>query len=195
VSFSIKAEGVVRGHWDRLRVDQILTNLITNAFKYGPGKPIEITLSEDGTDAVVAIQDGGVGIPKSDQDRIFARFERAAARGTLGLGLGLYIVREIVQAHGGTIAVESEPGKGSLFTLRLPLASRPDLLQSGRGGSVRSCSRESLRKFLDLGSLLGREFTFEHRWIFLGLLKKLHHAHWISARFLRQSPIKSEARA
>jgi PAS domain S-box-containing protein len=112
----------VKGSWDRLRLDQVITNLVGNAIKFGQGKPIEVILSPDGEHAVIAVRDHGIGIPAEGIHRVFERFERGDRRSDYeGLGLGLWISREIVQAHGGTITVESEPGKGATFVVRLPL--------------------------------------------------------------------------
>jgi signal transduction histidine kinase len=112
----------IQGRWDRLRIDQVLTNLLSNALKYGDGKPIEITTRRDGNTAVIAIKDHGIGIPKDHQQRVFGRFERSEqARAYGGFGLGLFIAREIVVSSGGTIDVESSPGEGACFTVRLPL--------------------------------------------------------------------------
>jgi signal transduction histidine kinase len=113
---------VVReGHWDRLRLEQVITNLLTNAIKYGRGRPLETTCEGTSTHGVVRIRDHGIGIDPDQISRIFGRFERAvSARSYGGLGLGLYIARQIVDAHGGRIVVESRPGEGSLFTIELP---------------------------------------------------------------------------
>lgn len=114
-------KGVV-GAWDRSRIDQVATNLISNALKYGAEKPVDVELRRDGDTAVLVVRDQGIGISKEHQYRIFERFERAVTgRAFSGLGLGLYIVREIVAAHGGRIEVESEEGKGSTFRAYLPL--------------------------------------------------------------------------
>lgn len=112
----------VIGLWDRVRIEQIVTNLITNAIKYGAGKPIEIAVKTDGKNAIFSVRDNGIGIAPQDQERIFNRFERAVSvKQYGGLGLGLYITHEIVKAHGGQIRVQSELGKGSTFTIELPL--------------------------------------------------------------------------
>ncbi|MEO7165350.1 MAG: ATP-binding protein [Bdellovibrionia bacterium] len=112
----------VTGRWDILKIEQVVRNLFTNAIKYGEGKPIRITVSSDGKFAILVVQDWGIGISKEDQLRIFNRFERAVSiREYGGMGLGLYITRKIVEAHGGSIRLESEPGKGSKFTITLPL--------------------------------------------------------------------------
>jgi signal transduction histidine kinase len=111
-----------KGQWDGLRMEQVISNLLTNAIKYGRGKPIELTISSDNTRARISIRDFGPGISKADQSRVFNRFERAGSIGSFGgLGLGLYITRQIVSAHGGTIGIESEVGKGATFIIDLPL--------------------------------------------------------------------------
>jgi PAS domain S-box-containing protein len=113
--------GPVVGQWDRLRLEQVVTNLVTNAIKYGRGRPIEATCEGTATHGLVRIRDHGIGIDPDQISRIFGRFERAvSARSYGGLGLGLYIARQIVDAHGGRIEVESRPGEGSLFTIELP---------------------------------------------------------------------------
>jgi PAS domain S-box-containing protein len=119
----------VIGNWDRFRIDQVLTNLLTNAIKYAKGKPIEVSLreSEDtnvGRVAILSVRDEGCGIAPENHERIFNRFERAvSANEVSGLGLGLYITRHIVERHGGTIRVESALGKGATFIVELPLIS------------------------------------------------------------------------
>jgi len=114
-------ESNVTGKWDALRIEQVVINLLTNATKYGSGKPIEICLSGKGNIATLTVRDHGIGIAKEDHTRIFERFERATSiKQYGGLGLGLFITREIVKAHGGSIRVESEPGQGSYFIVELP---------------------------------------------------------------------------
>jgi PAS domain S-box-containing protein len=106
---------------DSFRLEQVITNLLTNALKYAPGKPIKISLSSDEQNIIFTVQDHGIGIAKEDQRRIFMRFERAVSVNHFGgLGLGLYISHQIVDAHGGTILVESEVDHGSTFTVKLP---------------------------------------------------------------------------
>lgn len=119
-------EAPIRGVWDRVRVEQILANLLSNAMKYGPGKPIEVTVATAGDAATIAVQDHGIGVSKADVERIFGRFERAVSmRHYGGLGLGLYITRQLVDAHGGTIRVTSEPGAGAVFVVELPCRPEP----------------------------------------------------------------------
>jgi len=117
----ISASIPVIGMWDRSRVEQIVTNLLTNAFKFGGSKPIEITVEESGPTGRLVVVDHGIGIAAEDVERIFHRYEQAvSSRAFGGLGLGLYITRQIIESHGGTIRVESQPGIGSTFTVDLP---------------------------------------------------------------------------
>jgi PAS domain S-box-containing protein len=120
----------VRGFWDRLRVSQVVTNLLGNAVKYGGGKPVEVEFFPRGDRAVLRVRDHGIGIDPSDQPQIFERFERAvSSRNYGGLGLGLYIVKRIVEAHGGIITVDSQPGEGATFQVELP--QRPAVAVGG----------------------------------------------------------------
>lgn len=113
------------GLWDRTRIEQVTSNLIGNALKYGNGQPVDVFAGSRGERAVLVVRDRGIGISPEDQQRIFQRFERAvSSRHFGGLGLGLWIVRQIVDAHGGSIEVESRPGKGATFSVALPLAPR-----------------------------------------------------------------------
>ncbi|WP_242342101.1 sensor histidine kinase [Anaeromyxobacter terrae] len=108
---------------DRLRVEQVITNLLANAMKYGAGSPIALALARRDGVAVLTVADRGIGIAPEDQLRIFEPFERAvSARHYGGLGLGLWIAREIIEAGGGAIRVESRPSQGSTFHVELPLA-------------------------------------------------------------------------
>lgn len=117
----IQATRNVIGFWDRFRLEQVLTNLLTNAAKYAPNAPVEVTLTEEGNNAVLRVRDHGKGIPEEDQKRIFERFVRAVTSGSVsGLGLGLYISKEIIELHHGKISVESTVGKGTTFTIVLP---------------------------------------------------------------------------
>jgi signal transduction histidine kinase len=121
---SLQADGPLLGRWDRLRVEQVLMNLLSNAIKYAAGRPIEVSLSRPADSAVIEVRDRGPGIPEGELSRIFERFERAAsARHYGGLGLGLYVARQIAEAHGGTITAANRPGGGTRFVVRLPFDS------------------------------------------------------------------------
>jgi signal transduction histidine kinase len=123
-ALNVAAAEPVVGTWDKLRIEQVVSNLLSNAFKYGEGRPVEVAVEATDSCAVVRVRDRGMGIGPEDLVRIFERFERAT-RGTRhkGLGLGLYIARQVVDAHGGEIRVESARGEGSTFTVELPLAT------------------------------------------------------------------------
>jgi signal transduction histidine kinase len=117
---TLRAEAPAWGQWDRMRVEQVLVNLVQNAVKYGAGRPIEVRVEAGAQLARLSVSDRGIGIAEQDQERIFERFERVAPqRG--GLGLGLYVVRKLAQAMGGAVEVKSQPGLGSTFTVDLPL--------------------------------------------------------------------------
>jgi PAS domain S-box-containing protein len=120
-ALAVRSGGKATGAWDASRLDQVVTNLLSNAIKYGGGKPIDISLDTNADRVVLAIHDHGLGIPAEDQDRIFRRFERAASsRNYSGIGLGLWIVKQIVDALGGVVSVDSRPELGSTFTVELP---------------------------------------------------------------------------
>jgi PAS domain S-box-containing protein len=113
------------GNWDRGRLNRALTHVLTNAMKFGHGKPIQIGVSRANGKARLVIRDFGIGIALDDQRRIFAPFERAVPTMQFsGLGLGLAITQQIVEAHGGTISVESRPLEGAAFTVELPLVPK-----------------------------------------------------------------------
>jgi signal transduction histidine kinase len=120
---SIEAGAPVHGTWDRLRVEQVVANLITNAAKYAAGARVEVRVEADAAAACarVEVRDEGPGILAEDQRRLFQPFERARTNVAGGLGLGLFIVREIVEAHGGTVKLTSAPGHGTSFVVELPL--------------------------------------------------------------------------
>ncbi|WP_257463476.1 sensor histidine kinase [Archangium lipolyticum] len=119
-------EGPVVGRWDRLRLEQVLTNLLSNAIKYGAGKPIHIHVQRSDGLARLLVRDEGIGIKPEALGRIFNRFERAVSeRHYGGLGLGLYVTRQIVEAMGGTVKAESTPGQGATFTVELPRQGEP----------------------------------------------------------------------
>ncbi len=116
-----KVERVV-GWWDRPRMEQVIIGLLGNAMKFGAGKPIEVQVLAWRGHARLVVKDQGMGIPAEAQSRIFERLTRAVSeRNYGGLGLGLFIARRIVGAHGGDIRVESEPGEGATFIVELPL--------------------------------------------------------------------------
>lgn len=125
---SIEAPDHLSIRGDASRLKQVIENLLTNTTKYGEGKPVRIQIDHDSKNIYLKIVDQGLGIAPESIDRIFNRFERAvSAENISGLGLGLYIARQIVEAHGGTIAVESRLGIGSIFTIVLPINfERPD---------------------------------------------------------------------
>ncbi len=128
-TITLNAAAPVLGVWDEFRIEQVLTNLLTNALRYGGGKPVQVDVGAATSGATptafMAVQDGGMGIAPQDQQRIFEQFERTddSKKKVAGLGLGLYITRQIVRAHGGEIGVESTPGAGAVFRVTLPLES------------------------------------------------------------------------
>lgn len=109
---------------DEFRIEQVITNLLTNALRYGQNKPVAVAVGvrEEVPEAFVSVRDQGMGIAPEDQERIFDQFERTeSAAQVAGLGLGLYIARQIAQAHQGRLEVRSAPGEGAEFILSLPL--------------------------------------------------------------------------
>ncbi|MCA1664574.1 MAG: HAMP domain-containing histidine kinase [Myxococcales bacterium] len=117
----VESPGPIVGRWDPLRLHQIATNLLSNAVKFGAGALIEVALSGDDERARLVVRDRGPGIEAEQRDAIFARFERAhPTQHQSGYGVGLWVVARIVEAFGGTIAVESEPGQGATFIVTLP---------------------------------------------------------------------------
>jgi PAS domain S-box-containing protein len=119
------SDDAVVGAWDRLRVEQIVTNLLANAFKYAPRTPVTIRVAGDGATATLEVQDQGPGIREVDLPRIFGRFERAARLGDGGLGLGLYVTRQVVEAHGGHVVALNAPGGGARIVVNLPIRPEP----------------------------------------------------------------------
>jgi signal transduction histidine kinase len=117
----------VVGRWDRVRLEQVIANLLSNAAKFGAGRPVRLELASERGAARLSVADDGIGLAPEDQARIFQRFERAAtSEAYAGLGLGLWIVERIVEALGGTITVESEPGRGATFHVVLPTKRASD---------------------------------------------------------------------
>jgi PAS domain S-box-containing protein len=127
-SIELDLPEAIVGQWDRLRLVQVVTNLLTNALKYGLKRPIFIAARRVDGRAVLTVTDHGMGIRKEEQGRIFEPFIRAVAYTSIsGFGMGLYVVRQIVDAHGATIRVDSEPGRGSTITIELPLSGPREL--------------------------------------------------------------------
>lgn len=122
INIQFSAQNPVEGDWDRFRLEQVLLNLIMNAIRYGEKKSVRVEVSILGNDALMTVKDEGMGIRSEDHERIFQRFERANPEKEInGMGLGLFISKNIVSAHGGEIRLVSESGKGSEFTVILPI--------------------------------------------------------------------------
>jgi signal transduction histidine kinase len=115
----------VTGLGDRGAVEQVWDNLLSNAFKYGSGRPVDVALSVQGVQGCVLVRDHGAGIPPEEQRQIFGLFERARNLDRPGLGIGLWIAAQIAASMGGAIGVQSKPGEGATFTLTFPLAGPP----------------------------------------------------------------------
>jgi PAS domain S-box-containing protein len=124
----VESSGDIKGSWDKLRLEQVMINLLTNALRYGERKPITIGISRKADLARISIRDEGPGIDETQKQKIFERFERGSESSkAVGLGLGLFISLQIVEAHGGRMWVESELGKGSTFYVELPIKSSGSL--------------------------------------------------------------------
>jgi two-component system, sensor histidine kinase len=120
----VDAPEPVIGRFDAVRITQVIANLLSNAIKYGAGKPVTVSVRKSGGTARIAVSDGGPGISPSEQKHVFERFERGTASERAGsYGLGLWIVRELVRLHGGTVTVQSSPGHGATFTVTVPLTT------------------------------------------------------------------------
>lgn len=123
VPIAVDGDRAASAHVDRLRLEQVLTNLLTNAVKYGADKPIDVHVTRTDTAVIARVRDRGIGIAEEQREAIFDRFERAVSvRNFGGFGLGLWIVRQIVDAWGGSVAVESKLGEGSTFVVTMPCA-------------------------------------------------------------------------
>jgi signal transduction histidine kinase len=117
----MQLEPNVKGRWDSFRLEQMVTNLVSNAIKYGDGKPIEIAVENGSKTARLVVRDNGIGIAEKELPRVFEPFHRSTSdRRYSGLGLGLHITSQIVRAHGGEIQVKSQVGSGSSFIVELP---------------------------------------------------------------------------
>jgi signal transduction histidine kinase len=118
----VEAPTSVNGAWDRLRIEQVLSNLLSNAFRYAAGKPVDVTLTADERVARLAVRDHGAGVPEKQVESLFQRYRRGdAVRERGGLGLGLYVARHLIEAHGGTLRAHGNPGSGCEFVFELPL--------------------------------------------------------------------------
>jgi two-component system, OmpR family, sensor kinase len=122
-SIGITAPAHLHGTWDRLAMEQIIDNLISNAVKYGAHRPVEVHVEPIGNDARISVRDNGCGISAEDRDRIFGRFERAVGVNDThsGFGIELWVVSQHVMAMGGTITISDAPGGGSVFSVTVPL--------------------------------------------------------------------------
>jgi len=131
---ALRVAGPVVGTWDRGLVETVVGHLVSNAVKFGDGKPIEIAVGATADRATLVVRDHGIGISVEDQKRIFERFERAVSeRHFGGFGIGLWVARQAVEAHGGAIRVQSEHGQGSEFTIELPLGQEEPASTTKRG--------------------------------------------------------------
>lgn len=125
-SVSLSAPALVTGYWDRFRIEQAITNLLTNAFKYGAGSPVEVSVEATETVARLRVRDHGSGIAPEAVERIFERFERfASGHHQKSLGVGLYIARQVIDAHSGVVRVEETSASGSTFLVELPRTHGP----------------------------------------------------------------------
>ncbi len=120
VSLTLEFKEKIYGNWDKIRVEQIFNNLISNSLKYGQGKPVVVKIFKQTDFVCIKVIDQGIGINQKDLGAIFKKFRRAAPKDVTGTGIGLYVTHQIVSEHKGTITVESTPGHGSTFTVKLP---------------------------------------------------------------------------
>lgn len=123
---AVTLDDKVSGDWDPVAVEQIVENLLSNALRYGAGRPIVISLQANDDAARLEVSDRGMGIKAADQERIFGRFHRVPGATVSGFGVGLWISRELARAMAGDVTVQSSPGAGSTFVLRLPMSPRRD---------------------------------------------------------------------
>lgn len=134
---ALEVRGAVTGRWDRVRLEQVVSNVVENAIKYGPGKPVEIAVEGDEDHVWMTVRDHGVGIHPTQLDRIFERFHRVVSSPYhSGLRLGLSITRQIVEAHHGLVRADSTPGAGACFTIHLPRQVSGPLTDQGGVGTL-----------------------------------------------------------
>jgi signal transduction histidine kinase len=124
VKLTLDVDPHIVGNWDEQRIEQVFVNLVSNIVKYAPKTEAKISAHLTADSAEIQVEDHGPGIAPESQARLFDRFERAAPRGVSGLGLGLYIVKRIIDRHGGDIQIQSRLGLGTCFKISLPLAER-----------------------------------------------------------------------
>jgi signal transduction histidine kinase len=124
---AVTLDDSISGDWDAGAVEQIIENLLSNALRYGAGKPIGVTVQSLEGAALVEVSDGGLGIENADQERIFDRFHRVPGATVSGFGVGLWISRALARAMEGDVTVRSSPGAGSTFILQLPMSPRRDV--------------------------------------------------------------------
>ena len=123
----LRASTPIVGSWDRGRLEQVVANLLSNAIKYGAGHPVEIETGLRGRMATISVRDHGIGMDDATRAQLFQRFKRGvSARHYGGLGLGLFIARQLVEAMKGSITVEAAPAKGATFLVELPLETVPE---------------------------------------------------------------------
>lgn len=128
VELRLRGPAHIVGYWDRVRIEQVFSNVIDNALAYGNHAPVDVILAHEDDEAVIRVRDRGDGIAPEDRTRVFERFERCTGNyRARSLGLGLFVVREIVRAHGGRVSVTDADGGGSVFEIFLPmLREEPD---------------------------------------------------------------------
>ena len=143
---SLEASGPMVGLYDKEAVERILSNLLSNALKFGEHKPVTISLTGDEEVVRITVRDSGIGIDPRDHQRIFERFGRAVSKNQYGgLGLGLWVVRRLTDALHGSVRVDSEPGRGSTFTVELPRATG-ELPRPARRATI-SCTAKTCRSW------------------------------------------------
>lgn len=126
VDLRLTAPDTLVGRWDRPAIEQVIGNLVSNAIKYGDGRPVDITLAREGDRVRLEVRDRGIGISADDQARVFGRFEQVmTGQPRTGFGVGLWLARMLIEAHRGSISVDSKPGHGARFTVSLPLDATP----------------------------------------------------------------------